>query len=248
MTVSTVTNRLRVLRVPIRSFVRSAGSHPVDTLCSDCSTCVAGDDDDSTSDFNSTCPYILSQNSYSYVCSAAKVMEASLDTSGAYSFACMQPNDDTASVRSGSLACDSGSTIECIIYGAYGNVAGSCDECTSGQSCGTCQDCTAKDRCGYSDYGCYGNCVDCFGTPCDSMDGSGSPACEASFPETFGLACVGQSSCNITMTGLGQSAYWVDESGTQVAVSDSAGDCNQVNENSKLKVLALCSASAEAII
>jgi len=195
-----------------------------------------------------TCPYLLTKNAYSYVCSVDAVVAASNDTDK-YSFGCSQQFyfgaarilDARASIDAG-LTCPLGQTIQCFIYASYGNVAGSCSECETNQKCGSCQDCTAKEKCGYSDYGCFGNCVDCFGATCDPP-GSGDVGCAAYFPEEMGAACIGQQSCYVQLSGTGQSAKWMSADGkTVVPVSDQAGValCHGVDDNAKLKVLSIC--------
>merc|ERR1711924_327750 len=109
----------------------------------------------------SSCPYLISKNWYSYVCSPKTVASATAED-----IACLQlPDPQTG--NTGTMECPGGKTISCFVYASYGNVAGSCDECNKKQKCGTCQDCVWKDRCSFAEGGCFGNCIDCFGEVCD---------------------------------------------------------------------------------
>lgn len=194
------------------------------------------------------CPYLLTQNNASYMCSVDDVMAASNDTSK-YSFGCSQQFYYGAArvldrrAQADALKCPDGKTIKCFIHASYGNVAGSCGECQMNQKCGTCQDCTAKDKCGYSSYGCFGNCVDCFGETCDPP-GSGNPGCSAYFPDSMGAACIGKQSCYVQVSGIGLSASWVSADGKiSIPVSKQPGveSCHGVDQRGKLKVLTVCS-------
>jgi len=188
-----------------------------------------------------TCPYLITTNSYSYVCDPKVVAAASVDD-----FACLQLPDPRTG-ESGTLTCKSGKAISCFVYASYGNVAGSCDEVNKKQSCGSCQDCVWKDRCGYKSGGCFGNFVDCFGEVCDPPSSS-TPGCAAYFPEEWGAACVGKDSCFMSMSGKGQSASWKNSSGQAISVKKTGGaNCHGVDNNGKFKALAVC-AGTEAVV
>lgn len=196
------------------------------------------------------CPYLITQNDYSYVCDPATVQAASTEH-----IACMQPDGTDVLPNAGTLKCpQAGTTISCFIYASYGNVAGSCDnvgatssfKCadpTAGQFSGdpnTCKKCVAHD-CGYNSGPCFDNFIDCFGEVCDPGHGAG-PGCAAYFPQEWGRKCIGESSCFMALTGSGQEAAWVDWTGSTVPVTDTgAAGCRNVNGDALFKVLAICS-------